>query len=116
MARNDISRREQAPAEASNDPVLIIDQCTAILAVALFISLLCGAASAAERGTAEQRRACTPDVFKHCSEFIPDAERITVCLREKVRELSPGCRVVMTGLKKAEATVGQAPRNAGRRE
>jgi hypothetical protein len=196
MARN-ISRREQTPAEASNDPVLIIDQCTAILAVAFFISPLCSAASAAERasperrrasmpkkrsleaagseaprvdspqaskirmwiektaarmaervrglisrpkphvaslvlaalvlstvvgsnsaaerGTAEARRACTPDVFKHCSEFIPDADRITVCLRQKVRELSPECRVVMTGVKKAEATVG-APRNAGHRE
>jgi len=33
-----------------------------------------------------------------------------------VRELSPECRVVMTGLKKAVATVGQAPRNAGLRE
>ena len=44
------------------------------------------------------------------------ADRITVCLRQKVRELSPECRVVMTGLKKAEATVGQAPRNAEHRE
>jgi len=75
MARNGISKRKQAPAEASNDPVLIIDEFTAILAVvlfisllwsaasALFISLLWSAASAAEWGTPEQRRACTPDVF-----------------------------------------------------
>jgi hypothetical protein len=63
MARNGISRRKQAPAEASNDPVLIIDEFTAILAVVLFISLLWSAASAAEWGTPEQRRACTPDVF-----------------------------------------------------
>ena len=87
-----------------------------LVLAALVLSAVVGATSAAERGTAEQRRACTPDVFKHCSEFIPDADRITVCLRQKVRELSPECRVVMTGLKKAEATVGQAPRNAGRRE
>ena len=86
-----------------------------LVLTALFLSAVVGASSAAERGTAEARRACTPDVFKHCSEFIPDADRITVCLRQKVRELSPECRVVMTGVKKAEATVG-APRNAGHRE
>jgi hypothetical protein len=54
----------------------------------------------AERGTAEDRMACTPDVFRHCSQFIPDAGRITACLRQRVRELSPECRVVMTGWRK----------------
>jgi hypothetical protein len=41
-----------------------------------------------------------PDVFKHCAEFIPDPDRITACLRQKVRELGPECRVVMTERKK----------------
>jgi len=67
---------------------------------ALFATfVLCGFAasgSAQERGTPEERRTCTPDVFKHCSDFIPDPDRITACLRQKVRELSPQCRLVIT--------------------
>jgi hypothetical protein len=97
MARNGISPRAQASAVASHDPVPAIDHCVAILAIVLLLSLLGGAAFAAERGTPEQRRACTPDVFKHCGEFIPDADRITACLRQKVSDLSPECRVVMAG-------------------
>ena len=73
----------------------------AILQVGLAISVLGGVAWAADQGTAEARRACTPDVVKHCNEFIPDAERIKACLQEKLRELSPDCRVVMIGPAKA---------------
>jgi hypothetical protein len=78
----------------------IARSCVKILGAGLSIALLSGAAWTAERGTADERRACTPDVFKHCGEFIPNAERITTCLREKVRELSPDCRVVMIGPRK----------------
>jgi hypothetical protein len=70
---------------------------TAIVVAMLLVSLMAGATSATEQGTEDQRRACTPDVFRHCSEFIPDPDRITVCLRAKVRNLSPDCRVVMSG-------------------
>jgi hypothetical protein len=70
---------------------------TAIVMAMLFVSLMADSTSAAEQGTEDQRRACTPDVFRHCSEFIPDPDRITVCLRQKVRDLSPDCRVVMSG-------------------
>jgi hypothetical protein len=72
-----------------------------ILQVGLSISVLGGVAWAADQGTAQERRACTPDVLKHCTEFIPDAERITTCLQEKLRELSPDCRVVMIAPKKS---------------
>ncbi len=71
-----------------------------ILRAGLAIVLLGCTAWGPDRGTAEERRACTPDVLKHCNEFIPDAERITVCLREKLRELSPACRVVMIGARR----------------
>jgi hypothetical protein len=54
-------------------------------------------AAAIEQGTPEERHACTPDVFRLCTEFIPDPTRITACLHQKVRDLSPACRVVMTG-------------------
>lgn len=66
----------------------------ALLAV-LIVLAIAGTTAAAEQGTWEERRACTPDVFQHCSEFIPDPNRITVCLRYKLRELSPECRAVM---------------------
>ena len=54
-------------------------------------------AAALGEGTPEQRAACTPDVFRLCTEFIPDPTSITACLRNKFRDLSPACRVVMTG-------------------
>jgi hypothetical protein len=43
------------------------------------------------QGTAEQRLACTPDVLRLCSAFIPNADEITSCLREKDAELSDAC-------------------------
>jgi AcrB/AcrD/AcrF family len=67
----------------------------AALLAGLIVLAIAGTTAAAEQGTFEERRACTPDVFQHCSEFIPDPGRITVCLRYKLRELSPECRAVM---------------------
>ena len=101
MARYGIARRGQGSAEAPHDSVPMIDQCVAILALALFVSLLGSITFAADRGTPEQRRACTPDVFRFCGEFIPDPDRITACLRQKVSDLSPECRVVMAGDRKS---------------
>jgi len=63
-------------------------------------AIVVGAAATAERGSEEDRMACAPDVFRHCSEFIPNADRITACLRQRVRELSPECRIVMTRLRR----------------
>lgn len=53
-------------------------------------------AAAAYRGSEEDRDACTPDVFRLCSKLIPDATQITICLQQRVRFLSPGCRAVFT--------------------
>jgi hypothetical protein len=44
------------------------------------------------QGTPEQRLACTPDALRLCSAFIPNADKITICLREKNAELSDACR------------------------
>ena len=52
------------------------------------------AAAFAERGTQEQRDACTPDVFRLCGHLIPDADKIEACLRSAGPRLSPPCRVV----------------------
>jgi len=52
------------------------------------------------RGTEEQRVACTPDVLRLCSWEIPNVDRIVACLRREKSELSAGCRQVL----KIEAT------------
>jgi hypothetical protein len=46
------------------------------------------------RGTMEQQMACTPDVFRLCGAEIPDATRITACLRSNTPQLSAPCRAV----------------------
>jgi len=52
-------------------------------------------ARSSSQGTSEQRQACTPDVFRLCSSFIPNADDITTCLRERRSELSDACRQVI---------------------
>jgi hypothetical protein len=62
------------------------------------LALLCAAVSPAacfSQGTLEQRLACTPDVFRLCSAFIPNADEITTCLRERNAELSNACMKVI---------------------
>ena len=46
------------------------------------------------RGTAEDRAACTGDVFRLCSWYIPNVDNIVGCLKEKKASLSPACRMV----------------------
>jgi hypothetical protein len=46
------------------------------------------------RGTWEQQMACTPDVWRLCSDQIPDATRIVACLRQNTPQLSNSCRAV----------------------
>ncbi|QOZ72311.1 hypothetical protein [Bradyrhizobium arachidis] len=54
-----------------------------------------GAAFAQEyRGTMEQQMACTPDVWRLCSDQIPDVNRIVACLQQNSPQLSSGCRAV----------------------
>ncbi len=58
----------------------------------------CGAVSPVaaqdERGTSEQQMACTPDVWRLCSDQIPDRDRIVSCLRQNTPQLSGACRAV----------------------
>jgi hypothetical protein len=53
------------------------------------------AVMAQEQGTADERKACEPDVTRLCSQFIPDRDKIILCLNQKVRELNPSCRGVI---------------------
>ncbi len=44
--------------------------------------------------TQEDANACTPDAMRLCQQAIPDVTRITQCLVQKRRQLSPACTVV----------------------
>jgi hypothetical protein len=57
------------------------------------------------RGTWEQQMACTPDVWRLCSDQIPDVNRITACLRQNTPQLSHDCRAVFD----SSASVQQPP-------
>jgi len=59
----------------------------------LFLSLF-AAGSAYAVGTPEQRRACTPDVYRLCAGEIPNVRAITACLRRQKANLSVACRTV----------------------
>lgn len=68
---------------------------TVVLALGATL-LLCGQASAANRGSPEDQLACTPDVYRLCSSYVPDEDAIVACLNRNVRALSPACQKVMT--------------------
>jgi hypothetical protein len=69
-------------------------------------------ASAEEyRGTFEQQMACTPDVWRLCSDQIPDANRIVACLRQNTSQLSEGCRAVFGANNSADPQNRPRPRS-----
>ena len=43
------------------------------------------------RGTKQEQDACTPDVYRLCSNEIPDEKRIVACLKLNKKKLSPAC-------------------------
>ena len=60
-------------------------------ALGLFLTLF-ATSSAFAIGTPEQRRACTPDVYRLCAGEIPNVRAITACLRRQKASLSEACR------------------------
>jgi hypothetical protein len=44
--------------------------------------------------TQEDADACTPDAMRLCQAAIPDPDRVTQCLIENKRHLSPACKIV----------------------
>src|SRR3954453_19049990 len=85
------------------------------LGVALAIGgiVVQGAASAQEyRGTMEQQMACTPDVWRLCSDQIPDVNRIVACLQQNTPQLSSGCRAVFQSRNQMQPQQ-QVPRGRG---
>ena len=75
------------------------------LARVALLSLMAWPASLVAQGTPEERRACTPDVLRLCSAFIPDADQITACLRQKNAELSDACRqIILAGMNPSDSS------------
>jgi hypothetical protein len=63
-------------------------------ALGLLLTLIASGSAAAQQGTPEQRRPCTPDVYRLCAGEIPNAQAITACLRRQKASLSPACAAV----------------------
>jgi hypothetical protein len=74
--------------------------CTARAIAAAFALTAIGAVPAFAQNydsisTPDQRRACTPDVYRLCAGEIPSVPKITACLRRKKASLSDACRIAM---------------------
>lgn len=59
--------------------------------VGLYLTLFASAAHA-QQGTPEQRRACSPDVYRLCAGEIPNVRAITACLGRNRSSLREACR------------------------
>jgi len=85
-----------------------------VLGLALAIAGLGAVAPASSqeyRGTWEQQMACTPDVWRLCSDQVPDVSRIVSCLRQNTPQLSNGCRAVFeSSAEQQQANRALAPR------
>jgi hypothetical protein len=79
-----------AKTAADSPPRLI----AATLGLGLVLTVSASSAWAAQ-GTPEQRRACTPDVYRLCAGEIPNVRAITACLQRQKGNLSPACRAAM---------------------
>jgi hypothetical protein len=66
------------------------------LAIAIGGGIAAAAPASSEeyRGPWEQQMACTPDVWRLCSDQVPDVSRIVACLRQNTPQLSNTCRAV----------------------
>jgi len=64
----------------------------ALILTALMSAMLIGGASAQ---TSEAQQACTDDAFKLCGAFIPDRDKVTVCMIQNRNRVSSGCLAVM---------------------
>ena len=66
------------------------------LALALGVTVTVSSTSLAlaALATPEQKKACTPDVYRLCAGEIPNVRAITSCLRRQKASLSEPCRAV----------------------
>ena len=74
--------------------------------------LIAPASSQEYRGTWEQQMACTPDVWRLCSDQVPDVGRIVACLRQNTPQLSSNCRAVFESQASAQQPTQRVPQQA----
>lgn len=63
-----------------------------MLAGTVLLALAATSTTGFAAGTHDQRRACRADAMKFCRQFVPHVERITACMHQNMRKLSPQCR------------------------
>jgi len=63
-------------------------------ALGVLLLLFAAGSASADLATPEQKRACTPDVYRLCAGEIPNVRAITACLRRQKSNLSEACRAV----------------------
>jgi hypothetical protein len=66
----------------------------------LVFDIAVGAAHAATRD--EQEKACRGDAIKFCKAEIPNKGKITACMKQHKRELSPGCQAMFKSGKQSD--------------
>jgi len=72
----------------------ITGRANAAVALALLLALSTTGAALAATATPEQKKACTPDVYRLCAGEIPNVRAIISCLRRQKASLSEACRAV----------------------
>lgn len=77
----------------------LIPYAARIVAAGFALAVLGAATATAQNydsiSTPDQRRACSPDVYRLCAGEIPSVAKITACLRRKKASLSDACRAAM---------------------
>ena len=69
---------------------------TGLLSVAAVLAFTSAGFAAGNRGSMEDQLACTGDVYRLCSQYVPDEDSIVACLKRNVSSLSAGCHRVFT--------------------
>jgi len=72
----------------------LVSRANPALALGLLLALAAAGPASADLATPEQKRACTPDVYRLCAGEIPNVRAITACLRRQKSNLSDACRAV----------------------
>ena len=62
-----------------------------LAAAAVFLVIPTAAFAQEDRGTPEQREACTPDAMRLCGAYLLDPRAVEACLRTSGPRLSPPC-------------------------
>lgn len=72
-------------------------------AIAFIVMITITAPLPAIAYTQEDADACTPDAMRLCQQAIPDESRVTLCLVQNKRQLSPACSLVFQRPRAASA-------------